>query len=86
MPHNKLVIADCTNYAKIEAANDVPSFVGGIAATIGREVHIVNGANRGEVNFIGASPLTPSYIGGIVGQIYTTKKASTTAYLRRCVN
>ena len=86
MPHNKLVIADCTNYAKIEAANDVPSFVGGIAATIGREVHIVNGANRGEVSFIGASPLTPSYIGGIVGQIYTTKKASTTAYLRRCVN
>ncbi|MBQ2027622.1 MAG: calcineurin-like phosphoesterase C-terminal domain-containing protein [Alistipes sp.] len=86
MPHNKLVIADCTNYAKIEAANDVPSFVGGIAATIGREVHIVNGANRGEVSFIGASPLTPSYIGGIVGQIYTTKKAATTAYLRRCVN
>ena len=86
MPHNKLVIADCTNYGKIEAANDLPSFVGGIAATIGREVHIVNGVNRGEVRFIGSSPTRPSFNGGIVGQIYTTKKSKTSAYLRRCVN
>ena len=86
MPHTKLVIADCTNYGKIETANDVPSHTAGIAATIGREVHMVNCANRGEVHFIGASPTLPSYTGGIVGQIYTTKKATTTAYLRRCVN
>ena len=86
MPHNKLVIADCTNYGKIEAANDIPSFVGGIAATIGREVHIVNGVNRGEVRFAGASPIRASYNGGIVGQIYTTKKSKFSAYLRRCVN
>ena len=86
MPHNKLVIADCTNYGKIECANDVPAHVGGVAATIGREVHLVNCNNRGEVSFIGSSPTRPSYIGGIVGQIYTTKKAATTAYLRRCVN
>ena len=86
MPHAKLVIADCTNYGKIETANDVPSHTAGIAATIGREVHMVNCANRGEVRFIGASPTLPSYTGGIVGQIYTTKKATTTAYLRRCVN
>ena len=86
MPHTKLVIADCTNYGKIETANDVPSHTAGIAATIGREVHLVNCANRGEVRFIGASPTLPSYTGGIVGQIYTTKKATTTAYLRRCVN
>ena len=86
MPHNKLVIADCTNYGKIEAANDLPSFVGGIAATIGREVHIVNGVNRGEVRFAGSSPIRPSFNGGIVGQIYTTKKSKTSAYLRRCIN
>lgn len=86
MPHNKLVIADCTNYGKVECANDVPSHVGGIAATIGREVHLVNCANRGEVLFAGASPTRASYIGGIVGNIYTTRKAKFNAYLRRCVN
>ena len=86
VPHSKLVIADCTNYGKVECANDVPAHVGGVIATIGREVHLVNCNNRGEVRFIGASPTRPSYIGGIVGQIYTTKKAATTAYLRRCVN
>ena len=86
MPHNKMVIADCTNYGKVECANDVPAHVGGVVATIGREVHLVNCNNRGEVSFIGSSPIKPSYIGGIVGQIYTTKKAATTAYLRRCVN
>ena len=86
MPHNKLVIADCTNYGKVECANDVPAHLGGIAATIGREVHLVNCNNRGEVSFIGASPIRPSFIGGIVGQIYTTKKSTTSAYLRRCVN
>ncbi len=86
MPHTKLVIADCTNYGKVECANDVPSHTAGIIATIGREVHLVNCANRGEVRFIGASPTRPSFTGGIVGQIYTTKKAKTTAYLRRCVN
>ena len=32
MPHNKLVIADCTNYGKIETANDMPSFTGGVVA------------------------------------------------------
>ncbi len=85
-PHNKLVIADCTNYGKVEAANDFPSHVGGIAATIGREVHIVNGVNRGEVRFSGISPDKPSYVGGIVGQIYTTKQAKKSAYLRRCEN
>ena len=86
MPHTKMVIADCTNYGKIETANDVPSHTAGIAATIGREVHIVNCNNRGEVRFVGASPTLPSFTGGIVGQIYTTKKAKTNAYLRRCVN
>lgn len=86
MPHNKLVIADCTNYGKVECANDVPAHLGGIAATIGREVHLVNCNNRGEVSFIGASPMRPSFIGGIVGQIYTTRKSTTSAYLRRCVN
>ena len=86
MPHNKLVIADCNNYGKVEVANDVPSFVGGIAATIGREVHLVNCNNRGEVRFAGSSPTKPSFNGGIVGQIYTTKKAKVSAYLRRCVN
>ncbi len=86
MPHNKMVIADCTNYGKIETANDFPSHTGGIVATIGREVHLVSCANRGEVRFIGASPTKPSFTGGIVGQIYTTKKAVAAAYLRRCVN
>ena len=86
MPHNKLVIADCTNFGKVEVANDVSSHVGGIVATIGREVHIVNGVNRGEVRFAGASPTRASYNGGIVGHIYTTKKAAKSAYLRRCVN
>ena len=85
-PHSKLVIADCTNYGKVECANDVPAHVGGIIATIRREVHLVNCNNRGEVRFIGASPTRPSFIGGIVGQIYTTKQSATTAYLRRCVN
>ena len=86
MPHTKMVVADCTNYGKVESANDVPSHTAGIAATIGREVHIVNCTNRGEVRFAGSSPTLPSYTGGIVGQIYTTKKAKTNAYLRRCVN
>ena len=86
MPHNKMVIADCSNYGKIEVANDMPSFVAGIAATIGREVHLVNCNNRGEVRFAGSSPTKPSFAGGIVGQIYTTRKAKTNAYLRRCVN
>ncbi len=86
MPHSKLVIADCSNYGKVEMANDVPGFVAGIVATIGREVHLVNCANRGEIRFIGASPMKPTFNGGIVGNIYTTKKAARTAYLRRCVN
>ena len=86
MPHSKLVVADCTNYGKVEATNDNPSHVGGIIATIGREVHVVNGVNRGEVRFAGSSPLRASYTGGIVGQIYTTRKSTTSAYLRRCVN
>ena len=86
MPHTKMVIADCTNYGKVESANDLPSHTAGIAATIGREVHIVNCNNRGEVRFAGISPNLPSYTGGIVGQIYTTKKAKTNAYIRRCVN
>ena len=86
MPHTKMVIADCTNYGKVESANDLPSHTAGIAATIGREVHIVNCNNRGEVRFAGISPNLPSYTGGIVGQIYTRKKANTNAYIRRCVN
>ncbi len=86
MPHAKLVIADCTNFGKVEASNDYPSHVGGIIATIGREVHIVNGINRGEVRFAGSSPTKPSYVGGIVGNIYATRKATTSATLRRCVN
>ena len=86
MPHTKLVIADCTNYGKVECLNETPSFTAGIAATIGREVHLVNCNNRGEVRFAGSSPIKPSYTGGIVGQIYTTRKANTSAYLRRCVN
>ncbi len=86
MPNRKLVIADCTNYGKVECANDVPARVGGVVATIGREVHLVNCNNRGEVSFIGASPTRPSFIGGIVGQIYTPSRYKTAAYLRRCVN
>ena len=86
MPHTKLVVADCSNYGKIETANDFPSHTGGVIATIGREVHLVNCSNHGEVRFIGASPTKPSYTGGIVGQIYTTKGSTTSAYLRRCVN
>ena len=86
MPHNQMVIADCTNYGKIECANDVASLVGGIAATIGREAHLANCANRGEVRFIGSSYNSPSYIGGIAGQVYTSKKSSAGAYFRRCVN
>lgn len=86
MPHSKLVIADCTNYGNIETLNDIPSHTGGIVATIGREVHLVNCANRGNVRFAGSSPTKPSYTGGIVGNIYTTRKAKTNAYLRRCVN
>ena len=86
MPHNKMVIADCTNFGKVECANTAPAHVGGIAATIGREVHLVNCNNRGEAHFIGASPTKPSFIGGIVGMIYTPNKNRFAAYLRRCVN
>ena len=86
MPHNMMVIADCSHYGKVKCANDVPAHVGGIVATIGREVHLVNCTNRGEVNFIGSSPTKPSFIGGIVGNIYIPNKYKDGAYLRRCVN
>ena len=86
MPHAKLVIADCSNYGKIETANEQMSHIGGIAANIGREVHIVNGINRGDVHFAASSPRTASCVGGIVGNIYTKRSAKTSAYLRRCVN
>lgn len=86
MPHSKLVIADCTNYGKVEATNDRPAFVGGVVGNIGREVHIVNGINRGVVRFAGMSPDKASCVGGVVGNIYATKKATFGAYLRRCCN
>ena len=86
MPHSKLVIADCTNYGKVEGATDSPSNIGGIVGNIGREVHIVNGVNRGHVHFAGSSPSSASCVGGIVGNIYTTRGAKFNAYLRRCNN
>ena len=86
MPHSKLVVADCSNYGKIETSNENPANIGGIVANIGREVHIVNGVNRGDVYYAGSNPNFASCVGGVVGNIYTTRTAKTNAYLRRCVN
>ncbi|MBQ2703238.1 MAG: calcineurin-like phosphoesterase C-terminal domain-containing protein [Alistipes sp.] len=86
MPHTKLVVADCTNYGTVETTNESFALIGGIAGNIGREVHIVNGINRGHVSFKGFSPNDASCIGGVVGAVYTKRDAKFTVYLRRCVN
>ena len=86
MPHSKLVIANCTNYAKVESSSEAPSHVGGVAGNIGREVHIINGVNKGAIGFTGMSPDKASCVGGIVGNVYITKKQKFAAYLRRCYN
>ena len=86
MPHSKLVIANCTNYSKVESSSEAPSHVGGVAGNIGREVHIINGVNKGAIGFTGMSPDKASCVGGIVGNVYITKKQKFAAYLRRCYN
>ena len=84
--HGRFILGDCTNYGKVEVTNDTNSVVGGVVATSGRGVNVVNCHNRGYVRFAGTSVGEPSYIGGIIGHIYSPRKAKYNVYLRRCVN
>ena len=84
--HGRFILGDCTNYGRVESTNDTPCVIGGVAATSGRAVHILNSHNRGYVRFSGTSVGEPSYIGGIIGRIYTPRNAKHNVYLRRCTN
>ena len=84
--HGRFIIADCTNYGKVEASNDIPCVIGGVVGTSGRAVHMLSSHNRGHVRFSGTSVGNPSYIGGVIGHIYSPRDPKHNVYMRRCVN
>ncbi len=86
MPHAGLVIADCINNGTVTAMGEMPSHAGGIAGNIGRPVHVYGCVNNAKVSFEGVSSRNRSTAGGIVGQIYTPKSQTASAYVRGCVN
>ena len=87
-PHTRMVIADCHNHGEVEGANEQVNFIGGVAGNIGREVHLVNCSNArsGVVRFAGMCPNDASYVGGVVANAYSHKKAKFGVYMRRCNN
>ena len=86
MAHSQMVVADCVNYGDVSLSNERPSVLAGIVGTAGRPVHVVNCDNHGKVTYEGYSPDRPSFVGGIVGDIYTKKEFNKAAYVRGCVN
>lgn len=82
----RTVIVGCTNRGPVSLTTAEMAKLGGIVGTTSRNLHLSNCQNFGEVTYDGFSPDSPSYVGGIIGQIWTPKKAYAGAYLRDCVN
>lgn len=84
-PRGYITISDCINYGIVTLSNETPSHLGGIAGSCNTPVHFSLCENNGSVKFDGYSPDSPSYVGGIVGEILTRKEKNG-AYLRNCLN
>lgn len=85
-PSDFFTVSDCVNYGNVSLSNEVPSRLGGISAVCTSDVRFSYCENRGDITFEGFSPDAPSYIGGIVGEVYSKKGAARAAILRNCLN
>ena len=86
LPSGFISVSDCINYADVVLSNEVPSRLGGIAAICTSDVRFAFCENHGEIKFAGFSPDAPSYIGGIVGEVYTKNGSTRASTLRNCLN
>ena len=86
LPSGFISVSDCINYAEVSLSNEVPSRLGGIAAICTSDVRFSFCENHGEIKFEGFCPDAPSYIGGVVGEVYTKNGSTRASTLRNCLN
>lgn len=71
-PMERILVADCNNYGKIEAKNESRAYRGGIAGNVGRPAHFKRCYNRAGDG------------SGVLGNIYKKKGAAESATFRDC--